>query len=395
MRIQVLVTNNVYPPRFGLPMRVFHLARALARSATVRVTCAIKSRERALPRETVDEVDIRRVKTYHPTLFYYLQRARLVPDYFADWVYRVWPEPLIRACDQAANVWQVESLGLASLIDRAPVGALKVYASQNVEAEWFERVGEPVWYKSFWAYQVLTLEEDMARRADLVLAVSEEDRDSFIRRYELPEDKVVVVDNGFDGDAYHAPSESERETARRTLGLNGERCFLFVGSDFPHNRMAVDQLFRYVVPRLGDLGAVLVLAGSVSSPYAARAEREGKGRVRCLGTVADLRPALWAADVGLNPMTAGAGSNGKLPTYLGAGLPVVSTPFGVRGFQRLARFVAQAPAEGFAEALAQPLRLDRGAAEALSSYSWAAIGQQLAEVYRNRLAAMGMTSCAS
>jgi glycosyltransferase involved in cell wall biosynthesis len=395
VRIQVLVTNNVYPPTFGLPMRVFHLARALAHGAQVRVTCAVKSRDSAARREHVDGVDIARVKTYHPTLFYYLQRARLVPDYFADWVYRVWSKPLTDACDDQADVWQIESLGLASLIDRAPRGALKVYASQNVEAEWFERVGEPVLGRGFWTRRVESLERSLTEKADLVLAVSEEDRESFVRRYGIANEKVSVVDNGFDGEAFHPPTPSEREWARASLGIGSERCFLFVGSDFPHNRMAVEELFRHVVPKLESLQAVLILAGSVSGAYGLRAANEGRGRVRCLGMVPDLRPALWASDVGLNPMTAGAGSNGKLPTYLGAGLPVVSTPFGLRGFQRLARFTRQSPVEDFATALAQPIVLDPGVGDALASYSWQAIGERLAELYRHRLASAGVRSCAS
>lgn len=396
MRIQVLVTNDVYPPTFGLATRVFHLARALARRAEVRVTCSVRSRSRAAARETVDDVGIRRVRTYYATLFHYLERARLAPDYLVHAAFRAWPAPLLQAIDPDADVWQVESLALCGLLDRAPAGALRVYASQNVEAEWFERVGPAVWARGRWARYVEGLERRAVEAADLVLAVSEEDRDGFAARYGVPAGKLLVVENGFDGDRLRPGSPEERSRARAALGVGSERTLLFVGSDAWHNRVAVEHLFRELVPELERLEACLFLAGSVCGPFAARAARER--RVRCLGVFSDLLPVLWAADVGLNPMTTGAGSNIKLPTYLAAGLPVVSTPFGARGFRRLAPFVHFAPVEEFARGAAQTRAHDPSTVSAaLASYSWNALGDKLAVAYRERLASAGTgrAACAS
>jgi glycosyltransferase involved in cell wall biosynthesis len=384
VRIQVLTGNNVYPPTFGGPQRVFHLSRALARGALVRVCCAIKSRERVLRRERVGELDIVRVKTYHPTVFHHLQRARLVPDYLDHALYRLLPEPLLGAADRAADIWHVEGLGLTGLFAHAPRGALKVYGSQNVEAEWFERVGPALLARGYWERRVAALERWAVERADLVLAVSEEDRTEFLRRYRADAGKVEVVENGFDPDEARRPSPDERASARRSLGLDGERALLFVGSDFPHNRVGVENLFRHLVPRLAALDARLVLVGSVSAPFAERAARKGMGRVLCLGVVADLRAPLWAADVALHPITTGAGSNLKLPTYLGAGLPVVSTEFGMRGFAPLAPYVTRTPVEGFGDVVARAPSLDPAVAGALAAYAWPAIGKRLLELYRER-----------
>lgn len=393
MRIQVLVSNDVYPPTFGLPLRVFSIARALARIATVRVTCAVGSRDRAPASERIDGVDIRRVRTYHPTLFYYLQQARLVSDYMTAEVYRVFPGPLARAWDAQADVWQIESLNLTTLLERAPEGALRVYSSQNVEAEWFERVGPPLAGRRRWVRRIEELERRAVETADVVLAVCEEDRATFLERYGAEPDKVWVVDNGFDDLRLHPPSREEREAARRAFGLGGERALVFVGSDMPHNRIAVEHLFRHVVPHLDRLEARLFLVGAVSDVFASRAEREGRGRVLTLGVVPEMAPILWASDVGLNPITVGAGSNGKLPTYLGAGLPAVTTRFGLRGFARLAPFVTVAEPEAFAEALARGVAPVAGAAAALESYTWSSIGARLGERYRERRE--GRAACAS
>jgi glycosyltransferase involved in cell wall biosynthesis len=237
--------------------------------------------------------------------------------------------------------------------------------------------------RSRWQRHVAALEERAVRAADLVLAVSDEDCAEFVRRYGAPPGKVAVIENGYDPLEARPPDPEERRAARALLGLGAARALLFVGSDYPHNRLAVEELLAHVVPKLGRLDAVLLLAGTVSRRFAARAATQ---RVRCLGELADLRPVLRAADVALSPVTTGAGSNVKLPMYLAAGLPVVSTPFGVRGFGRLAPHVAQAPPECFAEVLARASWPPPPAPDVLASYAWPALGRKLLALYRERLA---------
>ena len=98
--------------------------------------------------------------------------------------------------------------------------------------------------------------------------------------------------------------------------------------------------------------------GGVSASFKGRALGEGQGRVRAVPEQADLTPYLWGADIGLNPITTGAGSNVKLPTYLAAGLDVVSTSFGVRGFDGLKPHVKIAALDAFVDALRAPIPVD-------------------------------------
>ena len=159
-----------------------------------------------------------------------------------------------------------------------------------------------------------------------------------------------------------------------------------VGTDFEHNRRGVMELFTHVVPRLSDLQARLWIVGDVSATFRARAARESGGRVRAVPAQSDLTPWLWGCDVGLNPITTGAGSNVKLPTYLACGLEVVTTPFGARGFERLLPFVTRAELDGFATALtaAPPSRAGRD--PVLASYAWGEQARTLLAAYESRLA---------
>jgi len=388
VRIQGAVDNNVWPPRMGVTVRVWNLYQGLTRRpevAAVSIVSALKSRENALRREEREGVTIVRVKPWHPTLFAWLERAGVAPLSLVAEGHRRLPGLVARSFDAHADVLEVDSLNLTPLLRVAGRGVLKVYGAQNVEAEWFERVGPAVSKRPGWAKKLADLEQEALDRADLVVAVSAADKESFIERYGTPAEKIAVVDNGFDAARLRAPSAEEKVGARAALGLNGdERGLLFLGTDFAHNRQAAEDLFRVVVPRLEELDARLFLVGGVSATFRARAA--GLDRVRAVPEQADLTPYLWGADVGLNPITTGAGSNVKLPTYLAAGLDVVSTPFGLRGFDRLASYVTASEVDAFADALAQPPASRAGRVEALAGYAWSAQSDRLFEAYAARRA---------
>ncbi len=131
---------------------------------------------------------------------------------------------------------------------------------------------------------------------------------------------------------------------------------------------------------LAGVGFRLVVAGSVSRAVAGRREPW----LAVYGEAPDLLPALHAADAGLNPVTSGGGSNVKLPTYLAAGLAVVTTPHGLRGFAPLAPWVVVARPGETAEALrARPAGwLARGLAPPgeVAGYAWGRLGERLGEV---------------
>lgn len=383
-----MVDNNVWPPRMGVTVRVWNLYQGLTRRPEitgVSIVSALKSRERAPGREEREGVTIVRVKPWHPTLFAWLERAGIAPLSLVAEGHRRLPGLVARAFDPEADVLEVDSLNLTPLLQAARPGTLRVYGAQNVEAEWSERVGSNVAKQAGWARKLEALEQEALDAADLVVAVSAADRDSFVARYGTPASKIAVVDNGFDAARLRAPSPGEKQGAREALGLApGERGLLFLGTDFAHNRRAVEDLFRVVVPELESLRARLYLVGSVTTTFRTRAA--GESRVRAVPEQADLTPYLWGADLGLNPITVGAGSNVKLPTYLAAGLDVVSTPFGVRGFDRLKPFIAIAEIDAFAAALRQDPPRSEGRTKALAGYAWSAQADRLCEAYTARRA---------
>jgi glycosyltransferase involved in cell wall biosynthesis len=113
--------------------------------------------------------------------------------------------------------------------------------------------------------------------------------------------------------------------------------------------------------------------------------------VRVTGPVDDILPYFRAADVAVNPMTEGSGVNLKLLEYLAAGLPTISTPFGMRGLE-VGEVVQAADLADFPSALgaledagrrAQLGAAARRAAE--TRFGWEAVAEARERVYRELL----------
>lgn len=97
--------------------------------------------------------------------------------------------------------------------------------------------------------------------------------------------------------------------------------------------------------------------------------------------------SLARSDLGgrpLNPVAYGSRSNIKMAEYLAAGLPVVSTPIGVRGFERHGGKVIQASLDDFADAVAAAVERPFPPGDAPADpgdLAWPQIGRRLARAY--------------
>jgi glycosyltransferase involved in cell wall biosynthesis len=248
------------------------------------------------------------------------------------------------------------------------------YSTHNVERDYaFTSTWGPLRHR--FAARVGRLEQRAISASALVVCCTKQDRARLAELYGAR--RFAVVPNGFD-ETETTNNERHREEARRRLGLAPEELvFIFVGGPARHNRRAVDVLEREILPRLRQPARLLV-AGACARPGA-------RGRVIALGFVDDLRPALAAADVAVNPVDVGSGSNLKLAEYLAAGLPVVTTPVGLRGYEALADSVTVAELGHFAEAAAASPR-GRIARPGMGALSWTALGRRLYEQYAELLA---------
>jgi glycosyltransferase involved in cell wall biosynthesis len=161
-----------------------------------------------------------------------------------------------------------------------------------------------------------------------ILTCAEEDR-TFFQAHDLRSSLLLpIVRCGVDPRLYSF-SPGVRTQMRAKLGLHDEdRVLLFSGSGFPPNVEAlqdIKEFCRAEAEFMARSRVYILVVGSVSS------EAYRHGSLIVTGPVPEVVPYFAACDAGINMVTRGSGSNVKIFEYLAARLPVISTPFGVRG----------------------------------------------------------------
>lgn len=389
MLIHAATDIDIHPPLFGGAQRDLGLYRGLARRHTVRALCMVPNRSRGAAEERVAGVEILRGRAWYTALAWRLEQARVSPLYLAAYGHRGRAARLLERLGGSADVLMTD-LHLAALREHA-AARLKVHHSQNVEYDHFRSAGPPLLSRGMWAERLRAVEAQAVETADLTVAASDEDAARIAELYGVPGERLVVAVNGYDETAVRPPAPAARVRARTALGIGeGEVVCAFVGSDVPHNRVGLSVLVEQVMPPLAGNGFRLLVIGSVARALGGRREPW----LIAAGERRDLAGVLDAADIGLNPVRAGGGSNIKLPTYLAAGLAVVTTPHGLRGFPALAPYVTVAEPDAMPEALrAKPAGWARSAGATLpapvAALAWGEIGERLGETFAARLAGTG------
>lgn len=249
---------------------------------------------------------------------------------------------------------------------------LRVYNAYNCET---------ILYQQLHAYQkslpihdlVRASEERLLSYADLVLYCTDGDLNAF--REMLP---------GTVFDAFYAPNgmvpRARTVNSKATESKNFRA--VFMGSGHLPNVSAADFIVDVLAPTLPDISFDIIGSCLPEGQYPINLKRHG--------VVDDEKKAqlLERANIALNPMTDGSGSNVKVLEYFAFGLPVLSTSFGMRGIQAEAgKDYLEAELDQFAGVL-HNAAVDRtelamigmsGQTLALMRYTWDAIAQSVAE----------------
>ena len=399
-RVVVLTTFRVADRAHGGQLRSYHLYGGLARHADVEVvslTDGGRSGSVALgPGFVETAVPIsaaQRTAAEEATL----EVGIPVSDLTAGEAIALTPEYLRQlrdACRTADAVVLAEPYLLPAL-DAAGIDLPFVYDAFNVEVDLKAAILPPTPAGSAVLSRVAAVELAAARRAAAITACSLPDAHRLAALAGRRSSDAVVVPNGTDCAATTpvAPEVRARR-ARRWLDRyrdvddragDVESLAVFFGSWHPPNLDAARRIIE-LAPEVPEVLFVLggrhgdAFAGEATPPNLVLAGRvSDRARDVLLGT----------AHLALNPMATGSGTNLKVLEYLAAGVPVVTTAFGIRGLDLVDRehLLVGAP-EGFGgavrTALADPeaaaARAEAGRRQVEELYDWPRLADRLAEV---------------
>ena len=363
----------VFPDSAGGKIRVVQLSRALAR-AGVDVTILTPWHPRQKPAfDRYEPFRLRQVP--YPFLLPLLFTDRPLPyQYLSSFHPGLgW---LAASSLRGYDIYHFEHPQFASLACQLPAGARVVYGSQNVECDYVVQECRSEWAARVAKARMFALEKALLERSQHVFAVSHADKDRFAELYPVDAEQITVAPNGI-GDLRPLGTDQTRVVQRFPPIATYPSRAVYSGSDVEHNRVAVRFILDELAPVRPDVA--FVVHGSCG--------RQFTDVGRPPNVFVDTDPFTFddyavTGFVGINPVTTGGGTNLKVLHYLSRGLPVVSTPFGMRGHEDFRRGVTVCELADFSDALKNPAAALARDLQMLEKYRWDSIARTMLTVYK-------------
>jgi glycosyltransferase involved in cell wall biosynthesis len=204
-------------------------------------------------------------------------------------------------------------------------GKRLIYEAQNVEYALKRSIYRDGPIKNLLCRALKTVEGDLTAISEMVFVPSSLDIDQIMQIYGIPGTKLYLSPNGTDLSMFDTICR-DRFSMKEKL-VDGPLA-LFMGSGHPPNIEAARNIIDKIAPSLRDV--YFTIGGSVG--LGIRNTDLPKNVGLTFGISDDEKLELFrGADVALNPMMSGSGTNIKMLDYMAAGLPIITTPVGARG----------------------------------------------------------------
>lgn len=331
-KLTVALTFPVFPPRGGGQIRVFHLYRNLARWFDIELVTFTNPNEKLCRIEIAPglwEIQIPQSHKHHAEEIAIDKKVGVpITDVVMPQLYQLTPAYVeaLRESSATSDVIIASHPYLLPAIQKVSNKPIW-YEAHNVELELKKSIlpDNPIAHELLAATR--QVEQECSQVSKLIMVCCSDDGKLLNQIYGTEQDKIVEVPNGVDIESVRYVSLEKRSLNQKDLGLDSSFTALFMGSWHGPNLEAVRHIFK-IAQELTQINFLIV--GSVG--WAFKNEKTPKN-VGFMGAVDDETKeiALGIADVALNTVTFGSGTNLKMLEYLAAGIPVISTPVGARG----------------------------------------------------------------
>ncbi len=363
-RLVALNTFTAHNPQAGGQLRAFHLGRGLAQRFDVHLLSLAESPVSSWTVTSSPGFTETAIPRSHSHAAYEVEMGTKigipVGDIYGGLGLHLTPEygERLRQVADDADAIILSHPYMEPALDLAGIDLPVIYDAYNVEA----RLKDSMFPLSIEAdeavREVQKLEAATLSRASLVASCSTEDQKMFTAVYgETP--PVAVVPNGADIDAVPFVGGAAR-IAKRARWLHSigadpdQRIGVFLASWHQPNLDAADRLHDMAadIPQM-----LFVMVGSHCNYFRSTAVPSNVIKLGLIGA-STKRVLLAVADIGLNPMETGSGTNLKMVEYLASGMVALTTSVGARGLPDGDGIYHEAELPDFADAIQSIIEID-------------------------------------
>ncbi|MFH1850291.1 MAG: glycosyltransferase family 4 protein [archaeon] len=316
MKIVCICQYYAYPPRQGGQIRVYNLNKRL--NAVQHSFTPVLNKTATLNKGYAEH--IYSLKSFTAVLLFLKFLGIRSYDFLIPSLFRhVRPPAPLLSDLKDADIVQVEHPWLVAWIAKftdKPIVLVAHNIEHNLARDIFRShpLGKRI------TESVRHTEQEAISLASMVFCVCEEDKTELRSLY--GKKRYCIIPNGVDTRIF-TPKKRDPSFIWKKVGKKFRHIVLFTGSRHPPNEEALESI-RSLAEKMKDI--FFVVAGHV-------AQREVRGNMFCTGDIGDILPYFQAADIAINPMLSGSGTNLKLLEYMASGLPAVTTPKGARGIR--------------------------------------------------------------
>ncbi len=336
-KITLATTYPVYPPRGGGQNRIFYLYKELANYFDVELITLAGENDAGFRKEIAPNLIENRIpksKEFADKEYRQLQKKIGIPatDIAMLYFYGDLKDYEKAAEKSAGNAdFLIASHPYSYYVLNKLKSPFLIYESHNVEYELKKQMVSGGCESEKVLSYLFEAEKEACLKSDLTTVCAMEDACKMQKLYGLDLNRAIKVPNGVDLETVKFFPLEKREEIKSKLGLGREKIIFFMGSWHQPNIDAAEKIID-AAKKLA--GYKFIILGSVGT-YFKNNKISYPHNVGFAGVVDDCEKELYLsiADLAINPMAGGSGTNLKMLDYMAAGIPVLSTVVGARGLE--------------------------------------------------------------
>ncbi|MBC7947021.1 MAG: glycosyltransferase family 4 protein [Chitinophagaceae bacterium] len=302
-----IVWYRILPPRYGGQKGIAHFNENLAEKVSLTCLCSSNNEiNQLLPYSLLNTLPTSKLQFWNP-----LVRRRILST--------------------------IRSGSFTHIIIEHPYhGWLGAYKQKEkfrfiVHAHNIEHLRMKARKKPWWKF-VRSIEEQAFSFADHILFKTEEDKLTALKLFSIPPSRCLVIPFGIDAERQPQMSAEQRRRIKDEFGIREERMLVFASSpDYEPNSNAIETITKNIVPLLEkkSFRYKLLITGDLSKTQTQQLTK--CPNIIPTGFVSSFEDLIQAADVFINPVIHGSGTQTKNIEAVAMGCNVVTSAFSSSG----------------------------------------------------------------